>query len=102
MRKPNMTIRNTLSKLILVVTHPQGMAGRFRFAFLAFLFLAFFSPVAGAQVHTFVSALGSDANNCSRTTPCRTLAHAISVTNAGGDVVVLDSAVFEPIIIDKS
>jgi hypothetical protein len=89
-----MTIRNMLSKLILVVTHPQGMAGRFRFAFPAFLFILFFSPVSDAQIHTFVSALGNDISNCSRTAPCRTLAHAISVTSAGGDVVVLGSAVF--------
>jgi hypothetical protein len=99
MRIPNMTIRNTLSD---VVIHPEGMASRFCLSLVAFLFFAFLSPVADAQVHTFVSALGNDANNCGRTAPCRTLAHAISVTNPGGEVLVLDSGVFEPIIIDKS
>jgi hypothetical protein len=48
---------------------------------------------ASAQVQrTFVSGLGSDSNPCTRTAPCRNFAQAVSQTNPGGEVVVLDSA----------
>jgi len=41
---------------------------------------------------TFVSAeTGSDSNNCSRTAPCRNFNAAILLTDAGGEVVALDS-----------
>jgi parallel beta helix pectate lyase-like protein len=47
--------------------------------------------VHGAQ-RTFVSAgSGSDANPCTRAFPCRNFATAVGVTDAGGEVVVLDS-----------
>jgi hypothetical protein len=41
---------------------------------------------------TFVSGMGSDANSCTRTAPCRTFAHAISKTVAGGEINCLDPA----------
>jgi hypothetical protein len=47
-----------------------------------------------AAVNTFVSASGADTNsgaNCARSTPCRTVAMALSVTSAGGEVIALDS-----------
>src|SRR5260370_42406683 len=40
----------------------------------------------------FGSGGGRDSNPCSRTGPWRTFGQAISQTNAGGEVVVLDSA----------
>jgi hypothetical protein len=43
---------------------------------------------------SFVSGLGSDSNPCTRTAPCRTFARALLQTNAGGEVVALDSAGF--------
>ncbi len=71
--------------------------------FGSFLFLACFAPTSMAQVQrTFVSGLGTDANPCSRTAPCRTFAQAILGTNAGGEVVVLDSAGYGPFSIAKS
>ena len=58
---------------------------------------------AMAQVQrTFVSGLASDGNPCTRTAPCRTFAQAISQTNAGGEVYVLDSAGYGPFTINKS
>jgi Right handed beta helix region len=54
----------------------------------------FVSATAGAvsAQRTFVSAqLGNDANACTPTSPCRTFAHAISLTAAGGEVIALDS-----------
>jgi hypothetical protein len=63
-----------------------------RFLALA-LFLLAFGAVAQAQLNrTFVSAqVGNDANSCVPTAPCRFLPKALSVTNPGGEIVVLDS-----------
>ena len=59
----------------------------------ALLSTAALASVSTAQVQrTFVSGLGSDSNPCSRTAPCRTFTQALVGTNAGGEVVVLDSA----------
>src|SRR5215470_11754936 len=67
------------------------------------LFLALCETGSLAQVQrTFASAAGSDGNPCSRTAPCRTLSQAISQTNAGGELVILDSAGYGPVTITKS
>jgi hypothetical protein len=68
----------------------------------SFLLLVLFGSSALGQQRTFVSGLGSDANPCSRTAPCRTFAQAISQTNPGGEVYVLDSAGYGPFTISKS
>jgi len=74
-----------------------------RLALGSILFLALFATASLAQVQrTFASASGSDGNPCSRSAPCRTLAQAISQTNAGGEVIVLDSAGYGPLTITKS
>jgi hypothetical protein len=63
----------------------------------------FLVSIASAQAQrTFVSGLGSDANPCSRTSPCRTFGQAISQTNAGGEVIVLDSAGYGPFTVSTS
>ena len=67
------------------------------------LFLALLASASLAQVQrTFASASGSDGNPCSRSAPCRTLGQAISQTNVGGEVVILDSAGYGPVNITKS
>jgi hypothetical protein len=55
---------------------------------------AFFATPAQAQVNrTFVSAAGSDSNNCANvTTPCRHFAAAYAVTAPSGEIFVLDPA----------
>src|SRR5215467_4594521 len=74
-----------------------------RFVIGSALFLALYTSASLAQVQrTFLSATGSDGNPCSRAAPCRTLAQAISQTNAGGEVVILDSAGYGPVTIPKS
>lgn len=58
----------------------------------------------GAQ-RTFVSTSGSDANtasNCSTTAPCRGFAAALTVTDAGGEIIALNSGGYGPLTIDKS
>src|SRR5215471_14335444 len=59
----------------------------------ALLLLALCACAAYGQVQrSFVSGSGNDANPCSLIAPCRTFGQAISQTNAGGEVAVLDSA----------
>jgi|HubBroStandDraft_6_1064221.scaffolds.fasta_scaffold389134_1 hypothetical protein len=74
-----------------------------RLCFLSSLFLATFGTSAFAQnSRTFVSGTGLDTNPCSLTSPCRTFGQAISVTNSGGEVIVLTSAGYGPFTINKA
>jgi hypothetical protein len=57
---------------------------------------------AQAQTRTWVSGTGNDGNPCSRTQPCQTLAGAISKTNAGGEISVLDPGGLSPVTINKA
>jgi Right handed beta helix region len=59
-------------------------------------------PAAHAQTRTWVSGVGSDANPCSRTAPCKTFAGAIAVTTPGGEISVLDPGAFGSVTITKS
>src|SRR5271154_7062448 len=63
----------------------------------ATLALAVTLPIAPAQAtglnRTFVSAAGSDSNNCANVlTPCRHLATAFAATAQDGEIYVLDPA----------
>jgi hypothetical protein len=67
------------------------------------------APGAGAQAtRTWLSGVGDDANPCSRTAPCKTIAGAISKTASGGEINALDPGGFgtvnvtKPITIDFS
>jgi hypothetical protein len=51
------------------------------------------APARAAAARTFVSAAGSDTNNCTNvTTPCRHLAAAYAATSPNGEIYVLDPA----------
>src|SRR5687768_11615397 len=52
--------------------------------------------------HTYVSAGGDDANDCSRDFPCRTFAGAAPKTTSGGELTALDSGNYGVVTIDKS
>lgn len=54
-----------------------------------------------ATPQTFVSGAGNDNNPCSREAPCRTFAGVISRSDAGGEIVVLDSAEYGTVSIDR-
>ena len=61
--------------------------------------LAFGVSAQAAATRTFVSTIGNDANtsvDCSPAAPCRTFTAALSVTNAGGELVVLTSGGYGP------
>jgi len=72
-----------------------------------FVAMVAFAPHALAAQRTFVhsSPLGNDANtvsNCSLVAPCRSFNAAISVTDPGGELVILDTAGYGPMTIGKS
>jgi hypothetical protein len=51
------------------------------------------APALAAAARTFLSAAGSDSNNCTNVvTPCRHLAAAYAATAANGEIYVLDPA----------
>jgi hypothetical protein len=61
--------------------------------FTAFVCLLPAAPAQATAARTFVSAAGSDSNNCANVaTPCRHLAAAYAATAANGEIYVLDPA----------
>ena len=66
--------------------------------------LVFAVSVQAGTSRTFVSTTGNDSNtavNCSPAAPCRTFAAALSVTNSGGELVVLSSGGYGPVTITQ-
>ena len=51
---------------------------------------------------TFVASTGLDTNTCRLADPCRSFNAAIAQTSAGGEVVILDTAGYGPMTIDKA
>ncbi len=68
---------------------------------IAVLTVVSLPALAGVQ-RTFVASNGADTNPCSLTQPCRAFAAALLQTNAGGEIIVLDSAGYGPVVIDKA
>lgn len=68
------------------------------------LLLIFGDPAIGASQRTFVASNGVDAGNltCSLANPCRSFNVAIGNTNPGGEVVILDTAGYGPMVINKA
>src|SRR5258708_11511189 len=59
-------------------------------------------PEAFAAQRTFVSSTGIDTNACSIVAPCRSFATALTHTDPGGEIIVLDSAGYGPVTITQS
>ena len=68
----------------------------------AVLFLLGTVVAYGQTARTFVSSTGSDANDCSRSSPCRNFQRAHDAVTTGGEVVALDSAGYGAVNITKS
>ena len=60
------------------------------------------SSLAQRRRSTWVSGLGNDANPCSRTAPCKTLAAAYGNTSPGGIINVIDAGGFGTLIVSHS
>jgi len=66
--------------------------------------LAFGGSAQAGASRTFVATTGNDSNattNCGATTPCRTFGAALSVTNSGGELVVVNSGGYGPATISQ-
>jgi len=61
-------------------------------------------PASAGSQRTFVASTGIDSGNltCSLVNPCRSFNTAIANTNVGGEVVILDTAGYGPMVINKS
>jgi len=57
---------------------------------------------ATPQMRTYVSGTGNDSNPCAVSSPCKTLQVALSLTRAGGEIYVLNSANYGPLTINKA
>lgn len=60
------------------------------------------TPAWAQATRTWVSGVGDDANPCSRTSPCKTFAGAISKTASGGEIDALDPGAFGTVVITKA
>ena len=61
------------------------------------------APAQAANIRSFVSAQsGLDTNPCTRTSPCRTFAYAITQTSAGGEINTLDPGGYGPVTITQA
>lgn len=68
----------------------------------ALLALPLLSAVRLGPIRVYVGGLGNDSNasmNCPRANPCRTLATAYTVVQAGGEIIALDPADYGPVAI---
>jgi hypothetical protein len=75
---------------------------KFSSIFLLAALSALIVTPAQARSRSFVASYGNDANPCGPFAPCRQFDRAEDVTDPDGEVVVLDSADFDPITITKS
>lgn len=80
---------------------PVAATRLIRFIVVAAL-VAAAAPAHATAQRTFVASNGSDANACSLLSPCRSFNAAIANTTAGGEVVILDTAGYGPMFIDRS
>jgi hypothetical protein len=60
------------------------------------------APAEAQASRTFVSGMGTDGGACTRAVPCKTFAFALTQTNAGGEIDVLDPAGYGAVTITKS
>jgi hypothetical protein len=72
-----------------------------RIALLGVAFAMTASVAVNAAQRTFVSTGGADGNTCSLAQPCRGFAKAITVTDPGGEIIVLDSGGYGAVVISQ-
>lgn len=73
-----------------------------RIAFVVGIACLTLPSMAFGVTRTWVSGVGDDVNPCSRAAPCKTFAGAISKTDIGGEINVLDPGGFGALTISKS
>lgn len=71
-----------------------------RFFTMAFCFISL--PLIAQNNRSFVATFGNDANNCTAGSECRSFTRALAVTNAGGEVIAINSGGFGPFFVTKA
>src|SRR6195952_6039791 len=71
-------------------------------AAVASTLFALAAPAHAQATRTWVSGVGSDADPCSRTAPCKTFAGAISKTAINGIINCVDNGAYGAVTITKS
>lgn len=64
--------------------------------------LSFVSSAHADGLRSYISPSGSDNRPCSRNQPCRTFDGALAKTDAGGEIVALETATYDPTTITKA
>src|SRR5688500_12546563 len=67
-----------------------------------FVILACTAQTQAQSFRTYVAVAGSDANDCTFATPCRTFAGAVPNTAPGGEITALDSGAYGVVTIDRA
>ena len=82
------------------ISQANGTAGNWNTRIGSFKFPGCTPPSSTAQ-RRFVASNGIDTNDCSLATPCRSFGAAMLKTSSGGEIVVLDSAGYGPVVITQ-
>jgi hypothetical protein len=64
--------------------------------------LSIVSTARADGARSYISPSGSDNRPCSRNQPCRNFDAAIAKTDAGGEIVALESGTYEPTTVNKA
>src|SRR5215204_583147 len=64
--------------------------------------LTFVSTARADGARSYISPSGSDNRPCSRNQPCRTFDAALMKTDAGGEIVALETGTYAPTTITKA
>ena len=73
-----------------------------RVSSFVFLLMLVVAATFAQNNRSAVSLTGSDANSCTTASPCRSFGVAMTNTNAGGEIIALDSAGYGPFSIIQS
>ena len=64
--------------------------------------LSFVSSARADGIRSYISPSGSDNRPCSRNQPCRTFDAALAKTDAGGEIIAMETGTYEPATITKA
>lgn len=72
------------------------------FLSLLLLVLSFAASASAQTTRVYVASSGNDINQCTAAAPCRTVTKAISVVDAGGEVIITESGDYDQFAVQKS
>lgn len=64
--------------------------------------LSFVSTARADGARSYISPSGSDNRPCTRNQPCRTFDAALAKTDAGGEIIALETGTYDPTTVTKS